>query len=148
MRKDADFIYPDLLPDKPYISTETTPHAIVGPFGDLIKKHYELYTKYTDEESRHKAMERAGIDEGKRARAAEIYKLLKENGFYVVGLDEHKRIKLGIVTTKHESEIEYSQEEIKKAKLTFKTMAKGVIRGFGSIPKVTKADIEYERDKF
>lgn len=148
MPTNSDFTYPDILQHKPMVEDPLTPDDIIGPKADMVKKHIKIYARYDIEERRSAALESAGITYADREMIAEMYKALRDNGYRILGLDELGRIRLGIVTTSFPQKKEYTDEEIRKAKITFKTLANDTIRGFGSMSKVTEAEIEDERHRF
>lgn len=150
--KDADFIYPDTT-ERPALLHEDvvyrqTPQDICGKYAELVKRHYEAQRLCETDEQRDKALKRAGISSDDRKLVAGLLKGLRDHGYYILDTDRNGRIVLGIATDSFPQKRKYSEEEIKKAKLTFKTMANDTIRGFGSMPTVTEAEIEDERHRF
>lgn len=139
--KNADFSYPDNTSRPPFVMVSNlgpagrlTPEDIIGPAADDLRKHYIIYCSRETDEQRVVAFSRKGITPAAIDMAAEMYKALRDNGYYVVGLDPNGRIELAVVTDSHPGiEREYTPEECKEARKEFKEIAnrtKGPIGDF------------------
>jgi len=138
--KDADFNIVDDLKEPPFVKTTVNPQDIVGSYASLLKTHIEKIWKCNTTEEHERAVSK--ISEDQRVWIAELYKGLRDNGYYICGLDANRRIKIGIVTDrlhKVNANLDPVPDKITKEMVTA-FIRKLETRTFKSMPRPTKED--------
>lgn len=119
--KDSDFTYPLELKCPPMVKTNQLPMDIIGPYAIFIKKHLSLVKNATTTEEHEKLVK--SMAEKDRGIVTEIYKVMRENGYIVRGLDSFGRICVDIMLDTYHS-------DFKKLDAPPKKLTKEIIKDF------------------